>query len=630
MVIKPLARWTSVILSGAVLLLAVPAASAKSYDLPAARVVITVQPDGSLEITEDITFAFSGSFSGAERKLPVRPFERLDEVAVSEQGRTYRPGASTVTGSAGEPGTFGARREGDREHIVWHYTANDQTRSFRIGYRLRGAALAYDDIVEINQQVWGDEWPARLGRLEAVVILPGPADRSGLRAWGHPGSVAGTVELGSDRITLNARNIPSRQGVELHATIPRALLTSTVGARTHPGQGMGTALAAERQRAQDEGHAEPIAPTVLVSLGLGTLLGLLLLLGLYLRYGRERPVSSPPGIVSTPPSDLPPAMVPSLLESTHAIGSQELTATILDLLRRGVFRTEEVAVPARSKGGDGGPMADVRVGPAQGSRPTLRRFEVDAARLLQAALRAGGPFRLSELPSRLLRNKQRSRAIRDRFIAHVTAAVASEGWYDRSGRSVLGRLRLVFYFGALVAYPLGSSIGGRRGGVGLLLGTIACVLVLLAGGTSARLTTRRTAQAAVAADRWQAFKRHLERLEAAGDDAAPQRRGRWDELLVYGVALGVSDRVLKAATTRTGDRHRQLSPLYSGYREGLADGVANRYITLSDAVWIKLGPPAVHRVSRGAPDGTGGAFYGGYSAGSDGAGSSGGGGGSAW
>jgi hypothetical protein len=322
-------------------------------------------------------------------------------------------------------------------------------------------------------------------------------------------------------------------------------------------------------------------------------------------------------------------MVPSLLDSTHLVGSQELTATILDLLRRGVFRTEEVDVPARSRS-DGGPMADVRVVAAGGPRAGLCRFEEDAARLLKEALRAGGPFELSELPSRLLRNKQRSRAIRDRFIAHVNAAVANEGWFDRRGRRVLGRLRLVFYFGALVAFPLGSSIGGRRGGVGLLLGTIACLLVLLAGGTSPRLFTRRTAQAAPAAGRWRAFKRHLERLEAAGGDAAPQPGGRWDELLVYGVALGVSDRVLKATTTLTGERRRQLSPLYCGYREGLADGVTNRYLTLSDAVWIKLGPPPAHRVSRGGFDGTSGGFYGGYSGGSDGSGSSGGGGGSAW
>ncbi len=201
LVSKRFTSWTSVVVGVAVLILLALAlaggragrradgtpASAKSYDLPAARVVIAVQPDGSLLITEDITFAFSGTFpGGADRKIPVRASQRLDEVAVSEQGRAYRPGASTATGSAGNPGTFGATREGDREHIVWHYAASAQTRTLRIGYRLRGAALAYDDIVEINQQVWGEEWPARLGRLQAVLVLPGPADRSSLHAWVIP------------------------------------------------------------------------------------------------------------------------------------------------------------------------------------------------------------------------------------------------------------------------------------------------------------------------------------------------------------------------------------------------------------------------------------------------------------
>ena len=65
--------------------------------------------------------------------------------------------------------------------------------------------------------------------------------------------------------------------------------------------------------------------------------------------------------------------------------------------------------------------------------------------------------------------------------------------------------------------------------------------MLLVGGAPRRLTTRRTLQAATAAGRWQAFKRYLERLEAAGGDAALQPGGTWDELLVYAVALGMSD-----------------------------------------------------------------------------------------
>jgi hypothetical protein len=311
---RRLAGWMAVAVGG-LMLLATPPANAKSYDLPSARVVMTVRPDGSLAVTEDITFKFSGSYSGAERSIPVRSFERLDSVAVSENGRAYEPGASTQTGSSGHPGTFGAARDGDREHVVWHYSAADETRTFRVSYLVRGAALAYDDVVEVNEQVWGDEWPAKLGRLEATLVLPGQASGATLRGWGHPGSVHGTVDLGTDRIVLNASDVPSRRAVELHATFPRGLLTSTAGARTHQGPGMDAVLASERQLTRDEAPGPSKVPAVLIAAALGIALGLLLLLAVYLRFGRDRPdrTGSPPPLVSVPPDDLPPALVPSLL-----------------------------------------------------------------------------------------------------------------------------------------------------------------------------------------------------------------------------------------------------------------------------------------------------------------------------
>jgi hypothetical protein len=73
---------------------AAPAAAAKSFSLPAAEVVARVQTDGSVLVEEAITFAFDGSFSGAYREIPLREGEQFDEVAVSEAGRVYRPGAS--------------------------------------------------------------------------------------------------------------------------------------------------------------------------------------------------------------------------------------------------------------------------------------------------------------------------------------------------------------------------------------------------------------------------------------------------------------------------------------------------------------------------------------------------------
>jgi hypothetical protein len=638
---RALAGWTAAAVSGLVLLvLGTPPASAKSYDLSSAKVVMTVRPDGSLVVTEDITFRFSGSFSGAERSIPVRSFERLDSVTVSENGQAYRPGASTATGSSGDAGTFGAVLEGDREHVVWHYAATDQTRTFRISYQLRGAALAYDDVVEVSEQVWGSEWPSKLGRLEAILVLPGQAGGPMLRGWGHPGSVDGTVDLGTDRIVLNASNVPSGRAVELHATFPRGLLTSTAGARTHPGPGMDAVLATERELTRGDDVAPLSLIPALLSVGVGGAVGLVVLLGLYLGFGKDRGGSGRRGpasaVVSTPPDDLPPALVPSLLQEDHLIGNRELTATILDLIRRGVVVVEKVAAPRASKDGATGDrvgMGDLRVVGIRANASQLASFEAAAVRLLQRPLMDGGPFKLSQLPSLLARNRPRGRAARDAFLLQVRRAVEKRNWYDRRGRRVLGKLRSL----SLVLIPVAPAVGywraGPPGAVDGLLGALACWLALEVGGARRGLTTRRTPHAAAAARGWRAYRRHLERLQTMDGDSALEGPDAWNQLLTYAVALGLSDEVLRVAAAHPA--WRGSAGQYRYLEEGITFSFAWNSAMLNDAAWNRLGGvPVIHasdpRYSAGAAGGVGGGLGGGLGGGAGGGDAGGGGGGGAW
>jgi hypothetical protein len=625
---RPLAGWIAAAVGGLVLLLGTPPANAKSYDLPIAKVVMTVRPDGSLVVTEDITFKFSGSFSGAERIIPVRSFERLESVTVSENGQAYRPGASTATGSSGDPGTFGAAREGNREHVVWHYAATDQTRTFRIGYQVGGALLAYDKVVEVNEQVWGSEWPSKLGRLEAILVLPGQASGPMLRGWGHPGSVDGTVDLGTDRIVLNASNVPSGRAVELHATFPRSLLTSTAGARIHPGPGMDAVLETERELTRGDEVAPLSLVPALLSVGVGAAAGLVVLLGFYLAFGKDRGGSGrrgpASGVVSTPPDELPPALVPSLLREDHRIGNRELTATILDLIRRGVVMVEKVGAPRASGNGAAGDcvgMADLRVvGIRDASQ--LAGFEAAAVRLLQGPLKDGGPFKLSQLPSLLTRNRPRGRAARDAFLLQVRRAVEQGNWYDRRGTRVLGKLRSL----SLVLIPAAPAVGywrvGPRGAVDGLLGALACWLVLEVVGARRGLTTRRTPPAAAAARRWRAYQHHIERLKTMDGGTTLQGADAWDQLLTYAVALGLSDEVLRVAAAHPA--WRGSAGQYRYYEEGLAFSFGWNAQLLSDAAGNRLGDVTVtqHNARYGA--GAAGGFLGGVG------GAGGGGGGGAW
>ena len=70
---------------------------------------------------EELTAVLSGSFTYGYRDVPIREGERLDRIAVLENGRTYRPGASTALEPGGPPGTFGVEDRGDTIRIVWRF-----------------------------------------------------------------------------------------------------------------------------------------------------------------------------------------------------------------------------------------------------------------------------------------------------------------------------------------------------------------------------------------------------------------------------------------------------------------------------------------------------------------------------
>ena len=131
--------------------------------------------------------------------------------------------------------------------VVWHYRALNEQRTFTIRYRFRGLAVAYDDVVDVNLQVWGDEWPVAVSDLRAEMELPRPIALTGTRyrVWGAPEWVRGVVDRTRTGTTLRAVNVPSGQFVEMRTVFPRRLLTSTRGARVVDGNG----FAGDRRRA---------------------------------------------------------------------------------------------------------------------------------------------------------------------------------------------------------------------------------------------------------------------------------------------------------------------------------------------------------------------------------------------
>ena len=330
-------------------------AQAKSFDLPQANVTVVVGTDGSLRVTEQLTYAFSGAFSGANRDIPLRSGESIDQVSVSENGRSFAAGGCVELGCSSPAGTFGVVRTGDTERVVWHFSASDAVRTFEIHYRMQGLAVAYDDVVDVNLKVWGDQWDSSLGRLTATTTGPGDV----VRAWGHPVWVRGDVTLDGASAHLRALDVPAHQFVELRTLFPRSAFTSTGGMRVADGPGLqkivaeelDDAAAYERDKKRIDDAIRHPWRTALILLALGVLPALAITSFVFWRFGRELETRYDREYEQEPPTETQAALVPTLLRQGGEAGSFEFTATLFDLIRRGHYRADHVTTERSVWGG---------------------------------------------------------------------------------------------------------------------------------------------------------------------------------------------------------------------------------------------------------------------------------------
>ena len=569
-------------------LVALPAGAAagqegKRFDLPSARVTADVLPTGAVRVTEEITFAFQGSFSGAYRDVPLREGETMSEITVGEGERTYRPGGSPTIGTPGPAGTFATTAIDGGMRVVWRFAARDEQRTFRVQYLLSGLAVAYDDVVDINLKVWGDQWEQELGRLDATLRLPGNAPGQ-VRVWGHPFSVKGSTALAPDGsgASLQAERIPAGRFVELRVLFPRHLLTQPSGAKVQPGRALerivrGEQAAAERAAAEEaqvrwlREHAVGLVGTGLaLALAIAGLTGWLL----WARYGREPTVQGVPELLTDPPGNEPPAMVAALLdEHGWRVHPAAFPATLFDLIRRG--HLESTTIPTERQPGGGQrseAMIELAVRPAAGGGDRLEPFERQVLAIVEDAMEGEDWLVLSSLQERVKARPGKYRSAFETFENRLRTAVDQKGWWIREGlRPSLAAMGAAW----LVALLLGTAalvlrlwlrlplrtiiVPGWAAGVALVVALLLSAFVLFRRGWE-----RRSEQGAQAAAAWRAFRRFLD-SERALREAGPGSTAVWERYLCYAVAFGIAARVLHALRVVIPAERLAASPWVWGY-----------------------------------------------------------------
>jgi uncharacterized membrane protein len=545
----------------AALALPPPAFADKSFTISQAFVTVTLSPDGEVLVREDLTFEYSGFFTGAYRDIPLAKDVQVRDVRVDEGATSYTPGGNTALGSSDAAGRFGYVRLPQGLRIVWHYVQDGGRRTFTLRYRLRGVVIAHDDAVEVAPQVWGDQWKDGLGLLFANMQAPASAGTA--HAWIEPAWLSHRVTVRGSSVQTVIHDVPSKRSVTLRVLYPPSVLAPNAPYAKHVHDDIVPATVAREQAAtaraaHDKQQLEDTLHHPLIwILGLFALAlvpALLLAVFAYMRFGREHGTGAEAKYVNDPPDDLAPALVPSLLAQRVVAGGDQLTATLFELVRRGRFKMTPVTREESSFAGLRHKEVD-DVDLTRGDEGVaLSPVETPIAAIFDR-LTQDGPAALSKVAESV---KDLPQTDREWFHGRAEAfesAVRNQArqrmfwvgrgmvvkWIAFAVFVVCGALLLLIGIGGLADPPLvRQDLIFTAAGAALVLNAI--VLLLLPPS----MWRRRRPALQASAEAWEGFRRYLNDFPRLADKPA-DTLPLWESYLIYGIAFGIAERVLEAA-----------------------------------------------------------------------------------
>ena len=354
--------------------------------------------------------------------------------------------------------------------------------------------------------------------------LPPGAGPDEIRVWGH-GPLRGDVrKVSATQLGWQTTDLPKSRYLEGRVTFPPRLVPQ---AKVLTGRTALPGILAEEQRWADERAAEQRKNWITLAASIASgLIGCLAAWWIYRRYGRKFRGPMELDYYRELPGDYSPAEAGYLVE-LGTLKPQAVSASIMDLARRGYIRLEPATTPDAK---------DVLVRHLRPADEKLRPHEVQ---LLDFLFRQVGQMQPTVWFSALKTFRKAERQAMADFVtafrSEVATSVAAMGFFEqrRTGRKIA---KAGFYIGmagvvGFYTYKLFAPM------VAAMAVTGAFVLVWWKSRT---LTESGQWQY----DQWQAFRRFLKDFSNLDRAQLPQLI-LWEHYLVYATALGVAEEVIR-------------------------------------------------------------------------------------
>ena len=499
---------------------------AASFRIEKLDIEANLQKDGSMVVSEAVTYDID-EINGVYFDIDAKGFGELEYIQVFEDDSTG--GFKEVDSSNYEVSV------NDELYRIKLYSKNhNNRRTFKFVYKLPEAITVYDDVAQFNRKMVGKEWQQGINYITAKVIIPVSAsyDNSNILVFGH-GPLTGEVDKEGNTVIYRLNNYYPGDFLEAHILMEPEIFSEYNKSKiVH--KDMKQKLLDMEAKFADEANAErdkAIRQQEMINKVFekpGLIFGVLssiwgaLMYYIHVIFKRKNKVKNSVGkYLRELPDNSSPALVGGFM--TNSINDNEILATIVDLVRRKILTLENsdknsiiiLTGSTENLSAQEKAIVDIYINDfGDGKSLDLKSF---------------GFFQ--KVPMSVARKFEKWRAM-----------VQSEMNRKNLTYQGLGCLGVIFFAFFPMIFTFAGLVIGMITGNKMFLLIVVMGIILFVSGAKARYPRKELAEAK---DKWQAFKNFLSDYSQL-EEAKITSVHLWEQYFVYAVALGVSDKVVKA------------------------------------------------------------------------------------
>jgi uncharacterized membrane protein len=504
----------------------------RDYTVENATMDLTVSEFSTVYVTEDYDYSFKGEYNGAYREIPLKNGEKFGYFKVNVTGAYYDV-EETDSGSG-------------KNVKVYLYSDKDHTKKIRdanvhISYRysIEDVVTLYDDVGVFQYKLWDKEWDNGINHITATVHLPGADNNT---YYLNPEKYTKTSILKGDTLTIKSYEIPKWEIYELLVLMPRDdFSNSTFYGKNMQGDGQDIVLN-NLNSSLETLEFDDLVVTIYKILAIA---GPAILILAYILFGREHKVDYDGVYEREPPTDEPPEVINAIFDKYKYIGEPDrdgFEASILNIIDRKIIEIE-------AQNDEESDSSDLILTFNQQRKGELSSSELIIFDTL-SEFATDNVLHLSTLRGRL---KNQSNA--KWFVKRVKSweknvkeenKETTRKYFNTTGSRIamyLGIAFLIlgpvlFFAGMFTSTPSSRTTCAKLSAVMFVTGLVAIIL-------PADYFGQWTREGRLAHFKWANFKKFLQDNSLISE-YPPESIVIWKKYLIYGAALGVTDKVYEA------------------------------------------------------------------------------------